>query len=389
MRKIVCALILGGLLLIGSVGHCQFPTPGLFDRPGQGWTSPENSIWGMIGAPTFHASWAFLGSITASASASAGVSQSFGAGNPAAIGVFGNFGIGGNGEAKLRTDTRGLWLGATIPVRLSNALAVSARGEYFFPSSRRITASLNGGSVGQATSTLFILAAPVGTVTAAGTGQGELELDASVEKRWVVLDGELAYAGLLGGTSLLAGVRYDHLDTTIGPEVGSGSAAGSLTIATAFGGGSLTIAGAAAGSVSIPAAASVVTELHTLSPYLGIRTSIGGPSAVLTLEVKGFPTVFFTQGARFNLKRENGYFGEFKAEYSGPLARNLLVSLFVKGDVLHASFTDLTDFTNLFTIGGVGLPAPFSLGSPNVATDVATSIHWNQLSLGGSFVVSF
>jgi len=329
------------------------------------------------------------GSITASTTASDSLGQSFAAGVPAIDFVFGNFGITGNGEAKLQTDARGLWLGATIPVRLSNALTLSARGEYFFPFSRRITVSVDGASFGQDTSTLDRPPLITGPVTATGTGQGQAELDASVKTRWVVLDAEVAYSGLREGTSFLAGVRYDRLEATIGPEAASGAVVGGFTLAVQ-GGGSLTVDGAASGGVTIPAAASVIAEMHTVSPYLGIRVSTGGPSGALAFEVKGFPSVFFTQNARYHLKRENGYFGEFKAEYSGSLARNLSASVSVRGDVIHASFTDLADFTNLFTIGGVGLPdGPFSLGQPNVATDVAASIHWNQLAVGGSFVLSF
>jgi len=246
---------------------------------------------------------------------------------------------------------------------------------------------VDGAGFGQGTTTLFLLGAPVGTLTASGTGQSHVDLDTAVKTRWWVLDAEAEYSSFGGGTGFLAGVRYDRLETTISPGTGSASAGGSVTIA-AFGGGGVTIAGSAS-DVGAPTAASVIAELDTVTPYLGIRTSTGGPFRALTCEVKGFPTVFFAE-TRLRLKRVNGYFGEFKAEHSGSLASNLSASVFVKGDVLHATFAHLTDFTNLFTIGGFGLPAgPFFRSQSTATSQVSPSVHWSQLSVGGSVVLSF
>jgi hypothetical protein len=113
---------------------------------------------------------------------------------------------------------------------------------------------------------------------------------------------------------------------------------------------------------------------------------MGGPSGGLAFEVKGFPGVLFTSASYKNL---SGYFGEFKAEYSGAVVGNLSGSFFLKGDVIHASFTDLTNFTSLFSVNSVIPPGSSPLPVTNSGAEVATSIHWQQLSVGGSLILNF
>jgi hypothetical protein len=112
---------------------------------------------------------------------------------------------------------------------------------------------------------------------------------------------------------------------------------------------------------------------------------MGGPTGGVIFEMKGFPGVVFTQ-ARY--KKQNGYFGECKAEYYLPLEGNLSASFFVRGDVIHATFTDLTSFTSLFSLDSAVPPGSTS-SSGNQNAEVSTSIHWKQLSVGGSVNLMF
>ncbi len=358
MRKSLCFVLLSVSLLIGSVGFCQvLPSGFLAGESGPGWARPETSFWGLIGTPTLHASWAAVGSITASATASGTLNQSFAYGSSSVV----NVDMNAAGEGKLKFDARGLWLGATIPVRLTNALTLRTRGEYFFPSRDRIWASANGNNTVTRTFSFG------GTVS--DDRPGNLELDASTRTRWFFVDAELTYSeAVLGGTSILVGLRYDRLVSTIGP------------------GASGNVVPAGPRSVIIPASASVTAELNSVSPYVGIRTSMGGPTGGVIFEMKGFPRVVFTQ-ARY--KKQNGYFGEFKAEYYLPLASNLAASFFVRGDVIHATFTDLTTFTSLFSLESVVPPGSTPSPPGSQDAEVATSIHWQQLSVGGSVNLMF
>ena len=353
MLKGLCFLLLSVALLSGSVGFCQILPPGsLGGEPTLG--------WGRIGTPTLHASWAAAGSITASATAAGNLSQSF------SNGIYSSTNVDMNaaGEGKLRFDAQGLWLGATIPVRLTNGLTLRVRGEYFFPSRDRIWATAGGNNV--VTTRFFFGGIPDPSTT--DDRPGHLEFGASTKTRWFFVDAELAYSeAVLGSTSILAGVRYDRLVSTIGPGVsGDVEPPGPL-------------------SVNIPGSASVTAELNSVSPYVGIRTSMGGTIERIIFELKGFPCVVFTQ-ARY--KKQNGYFGEFKAEYYLPLAGNLSASFFVRGDVIHATFTDLTSFTSLFSLESAISPGSTS-SSGNRNAEVSTSIHWKQLAIGGSVNLMF
>ncbi len=135
----------------------------------------------------------------------------------------------------------------------------------------------------------------------------------------------------------------------------------------------------------VPASASITAELNSLSPYVGMRYSLGsGASGLLAVDVKGFPCAIFTS-ARYQV--QNGYFAEFNVEYSGSLTSYVSGSLFVRGDTIHASFKELGDFTRLF------VPNEAVSADPNVVTtgsgEVATSVHWKQLSVGGSLTLTF
>jgi hypothetical protein len=361
MRKIVFLLLCGMLSLVASEGLCQFSSPALSREAELG-----NQILERIGTPTFHVSWAALGSITARATASGSLSQSFFRSIAPGFSLTEDNVIAGNGDGKLEFDARGLWLGASIPVRLTDSLTWTTRGEYFVPFRGRIWASANGTNSGFFQDTIIVMGVPISFPPISTTSPGAVELDASVRTTWFFVDAEIAYSELLEGISVLAGVRYDRLLSTIGPVVPPSN-------------------------ITIPVSSSVTAELNSVCPYFGIRTSVGGPSGAVTFEIKGLPTVVFTN-ARY--KAQNGYFGEFKGEYYGSLASNLSMSVFVKGDIIHATFTELTDFTRLFSIEGAipfgpDVPSGFSLASQNSSAEVATSVHWSQLSFGGSFVFSF
>ena len=201
MRKSLCFLLLSLSSLIGSVGFCQVsPSGSVMGEPAPGWARPSTSIWGMIGPPTLHLSWAVAGSITANATAAGNLSQSFSNGLYSST----NVDMNAAGEGKLRFDAQGLWLGATIPVRLTNALTLRARGEYFFPSRDRIWTSASGNNA--VTTTFFFggIPDPGGT----DNRPGHLEFGASTKTRWFFVDAELTYSeAVLGSTSILAGIR--------------------------------------------------------------------------------------------------------------------------------------------------------------------------------------
>lgn len=354
MRKRPCALLLCVLLLSGSVGFCQVLPFGIVGpQPSPGWAQPENSIWGLIGWPTLQVSWAAVGSIKARATALGSISGSV-LTTPSVT----NFSAAANGEGKLEFDARGLWLGATVPVRLSNSLTLSATGEYFFPFRDRIWASAAGDFSYSASGATY-------------TGTGLLESDASSSTRRFFVDAEFAYSGALRGrASILAGLRYDRL-------VSSGTLGSS---------GNFTVGGRSVASPFLPSRTTV--ELNSLTPYLGIRTWTGGPFRRLTFEIKGFPAVVFSTNGRY--KKQRGYFGEFKAGYHFPLASNLSWSFFLRGDVIHASFKELTSIIGLSPPLTTAIPPiPASTTVNNQDGEVTTSVDWKQLTLGGSFVLSF
>jgi hypothetical protein len=358
MRKVVFLLLCGILSLVASEGWCQFWPPALSTEAGV-----VNQIFQRIGTPVFDASWAATGSITARASATGTLSQSFFLSLGPGFGIINDLVMSGNGDGKLEFDARGLWLGVTIPVRLTDSVVWSTQAEYFVPFRNRIWASANGTNSSSTTET-FVPGPTFGPFSSSGAG--DVELNSSVRTTWFFVDAEIAYSGLSEGTSILVGVRYDRLLSSIGPVV-------------------------LPSNITIPVPVSLTAELNSVCPYVGLRTSLGGPFSGVTFEIKGLPTVCFTN-ARY--KAQNGYFGEFKGEYYGSLANNLSMSVFVKGDIIHAAFTEPTDFTRLFTVEGA---IPFGPGGPtgspliaqNSSAEVATSVHWSQLSFGGSLVLSF
>lgn len=354
MRKSPCVLLLCVLLLIGSVGFCQvLPSVSSGRQLSLGWAQPETSIWGLIGRPTLHVSWVAVGSIKARATMSGGLRVSV-----LTLPLVTNFSVTVSGEGELKFDARGLWLGATVPLRLSNSLTLRATGEYFVPFRDRIRAAAAGN---------ISYSGPGGTFTAPGL----LESDTSSSTRRFFVDAELAYSGALPGrASILAGVRYDRLVSAATLQWSRNFLIGGMSLPSPF----------------LPSR--TIVELNSVTPYLGIRTWIGGPFGGVTFEIKGFPSVVFSTNGRY--KKQNGYFGEFKAEYSAGLARNLGASLFVKGDVIHASFNELTGVISLAPPLTTTIPPiPVSIIVNNTDAEVATSIDWKQLSVGGSLVLSF
>jgi hypothetical protein len=353
MREKECVLLVCVLLLIGSVGYCQvLPSGSSGIEPGLGWTPPESLIWGVIGRPILHADWA-AGSIKASATMSGGLN-----GTVLTAPSVSNFGASVGGEGRLEFDATGLWLGATLPVRLSNSLTLRATGEYFFPFRDKIRASAGGS---------FSYSGPGGDYP----GTGLLEADAPTSTRRFFVDAELAYSGAIPGpAAILAGVRYDRLVS-----------AGTLGWT-----GNFTLAGMSVPGPFLPSSTTV--ELNSVTPYLGIRTWTGGPFGAVTFEIKGFPGPVFSTNGRY--KGQKGYFGEFKAEYYCPLARYLSGSIFIRGDVIHASFEESTSVISLSPPLTAAIPAvPAGTTVDNSDAAVATSVDWKQLSVGGSLFLSF
>jgi len=364
VRKLLFLTALVVLSLVASVGFCQFFPPTVSE------VAPESSIWPSIGTPTLDVSVAFSGSIRASANGSGFLNAAYQTlPNPLGDFRFGTVNGVGGGTGTLSFDARGLWLGATIPVLLTNSLTFKARGEYLFPFNGRITASADGQTSSLDTFYNVIGGIIFGPFTASNTNTQSADLDASVRTRWFYLDAEVAYFLEGWSTSILAGLRYDRLLSTITP----GGVAG------------VEVVPGPAGTVGLPASSHVNAELNSVTPYVGLRVSTGGRAGTVAAEAKGFPGVVFTKS---RYKGQKGYFAEFKAEYVGSLANDLSLTVFFKADAIKANFTDVTDFLNLFSVDSI-IPSGSVLSPPNTSAEVDTSIQWHQLSVGGSLALRF
>ncbi len=191
MRRCVFYVTLFSIFLVGSTSFAQVLSGTISSvwRPGS-----DSSIWGRIGQPSFYLSWAAAGSINAQATPEGSFSQ---AGSwPQPFGItwveVKNGTAGGNGE--LGWDARGIWLGASIPVRVSDAVTLSVRGEYLFPFYDNIWASANGIKSGTDTWTLYINGVPFASSTVSFAEAGTVSLDASARTRWFFLDAEVSYS---------------------------------------------------------------------------------------------------------------------------------------------------------------------------------------------------
>jgi hypothetical protein len=258
------------------------------------------------------------------------------------------------GQGRLRFEATGLWLGASLPYRFPNGISLRARAEYFFPFRDRIFASGIGNSIRSILFTEF----GDGDIQYSSSSQsgGAIALDLDSTTRWFFVDLEAAYE-VSDTLWLTGGLRYDRLQVQTGSVVG----------------------------VSLSA------ELNSVVPFVGLKTGVGSGGSQLTAEVKGFPVLFFpTTG----LHNQTGYFGEFMFEYRNTFSPDWSLSVFFRGDLLHASFRDPNAILGIFSFEGLtNYAGPGATGLPLIGQSVqgenAWSFDWQQLTVGASLTAFF
>ena len=237
-------------------------------------------------------------------------------------------------EGKLQYRTAGFWLGAALPMALTESLGIRAEGWYFFPSVHTLNLE-----------SIFVLP-PV---------SGRVSGDLDIWPNWWAVDLAI-YRRMLPGFTLMAGGRHDSVYGVVGPG--------------------------ALGPVLGPDIPELQMQLNSFSPYVGFSETIGSGSQMLRITAKGFPTVVVTDpraGA-------HGYFVELMAEYRYTSSPDTLIGIFVKADVMRASFTkkdSVPDVLKVFNRGlGFFIPAGSSL-------DAGTSAQWEDVVLGASASFKF
>lgn len=353
MRRSGLLLLSFCIAIISPASFCQAQS---FGAPW--WPDLGAALSQAVGPPSIHISWAAAGNIKANISGTGNAVRSREELFPPTDSTITTFYLNAKGEGQIRFDARGIWLGASVPIYLTRVLTARIRGEYFFPLHDTIWASASGYEWLTTVAVDYTSGVPVNTNTDYYEEPGQIVMDASADTRWFFIDAEMSYSTEIpGATDILAGIRYDRLVSDIsGPPVQNPR-------------------GARFPQEPVSARA----ELNSVTPYVGVRTFLGG----LTFTVKGFPAVVFTQTG-YNGQR--GYFGEFVVDYdTGPLTGNLSGSLFFRGDVIHASFSQRSDFNSLF-MASVTDPSLRNEGSDG---KMSTSIHWSQLAIGGSINLSF
>ncbi len=263
------------------------------------------------------------------------------------------------GQAALRFEATGLWLGASLPYGFGNGISLRARAEYFFPFRDRIFASGAGSSANSTVYTTFFAGGgssqdvEFGRPTGASSSQ-----DLHSTTKWFFVDLEAAYE-VSDMLWITGGLRYDRLQVESGPLVMD---------------------------VSLSA------ELNSVVPFVGLKTGVGSGGSRVTAEIKGFPTLFFpTTG----LHDQKGYFGEFMFEYRNTFSPDWSLSVFLRGDLLHASFQDRSAILGIFSlaglVGGAGRLDPgYSLISQSVQEgNWSFGFDWQQLTVGASLTAVF
>jgi hypothetical protein len=317
---------------------------------------PQTSTFRLpnLGEVSFHVGWAFAGHISVPLDAWAERIRLSRYVDP---GFFTSFRLEDDrsfGQARLRFEATGLWLGASLPYRFPNGISLRARAEYFFPFRDRIFASGIGNSIRSILFTEF----GDGDIQYSSSSQsgGAIALDLDSTTRWFFVDLEAAYE-VSDTLWLTGGLRYDRLQVQTGSVVG----------------------------VSLSA------ELNSVVPFVGLKTGVGSGGSQLTAEVKGFPVLFFpTTG----LHNQTGYFGEFMFEYRNTFSPDWSLSVFFRGDLLHASFRDPNAILGIFSFEGLtNYAGPGATGLPLIGQSVqgenAWSFDWQQLTVGASLTAFF
>jgi hypothetical protein len=264
------------------------------------------------------------------------------------------------GQATLRFKAKGLWLGASLPYRFGNGLSLRARAEYFFPFRDRISASGAGNAANSTVYTTFYAGGGSSQYVESGPSGAAASRDVDSTTRWFFVDLEAAYE-VSDMLWITGGLRYDRLQVETGPLV---------------------------------AGVSLSAELNSVVPFVGLKTGVGSGGSRVTAEVKGFPVLFFPTTGLHNQK---GYFGEFMFEYRNTFSPDWSLSVFLRGNLLHASFRDRSAILGIFSlaglVGGAGkqsLDPQYSLISQSVQDeDWSFNFDWQQLTVGASLTAFF
>lgn len=237
---------------------------------------------------------------------------------------------------RLEWKTKGIWLGAAIPLHVSERLGVVLEGWAFRSSNRKATMEVN---------------ADVGVVEpgVAGTSTGDATLDLDFDVRrsnWYSLDFR-AERECYRNLWILAGVRYDYLE---GVLKGPGFLNGVAWVSEA--GGSTGTYG-----VGIPLNTRLDVNLNSIFPYAGLKSTVGGAKSGVALVLKGSPVAL-------QLGREapyKAYFGELVVDYRSVVGGNddITINLFAKFDVAHGIFKRFSDIEGV----SARLCCPMSLNS--------------------------
>jgi len=244
---------------------------------------------------------------------------------------FHNPSIGAEYDTTYNLPFRGVWLGLSADLALTNCIGVMASAGWLIPSSQ--------------TRGSYIIDGPGGGITDANQLSGQFS----------VVDGAV-FLNTWASTKLLAGFRWDHLDTqlTLGlPGVPVFSLRDDFTV-------------------------------NAYLPYLGVQVDQGG----VVVRIIGFPVVpgdikyALTQGFQgtpasslqsISYHFTSGQFLEVFASYSKKLSRGLEIGGFLTFDYLHGG----TDFRT---------PADVNFNPGYV---VSTTLNLRYWTMGGSLSWDF
>ena len=250
---------------------------------------------------------------------------SFSGGNSAGLNAVARFGQ--------QHRVRGLWLGVTQPLNLSENLSILGSGWYLFPEGNEATE-------------YYIT-----------TGGVQSLRTWTVSDEWWFVEGLAAIrTGYLSGFALLAGLRYDYFYSK-----GSGPVAVGLI-------------------PSSPLDEEDATS-KALIPLLGAQFAFTSPVSSLTLRVVGFPTVTGSFRARENVAAgaspdegtgnyDGGYFLEVFSEISRQMA-GINLGAFARWNALHGR-----------------LPS-FDVSAPGVTRTFDSELDRHSWTVGGTISVNF
>ncbi len=260
----------------------------------------------------------------------------------------------------LEWKTNGVWLGASLPLSLTDRFGIALDGWTFWPGSKTVDLGLNGVLEVGIPPTIPILA-----------GTADIQFDVR-RVNWYELDLRAEYQ-CLRNFWLLGGVRYDFLDAVVlGPVYGSATGY-TLPPLPPF---QALISGAS------PFSTEIDFDLSSLFPYVGVKTMVWTANTRLALVAKGSP-VPLRLGRDAPIK---AYFGELCLDYSVVPFHDVTLGFFAKYDTQRAVLKGLRNVLEVYTSGLEKLSA---VPAPGVGFDQDATVQWNQLTFGGSFTLDF